>query len=458
MRVDTVLPPRQIKLLESSFAAVQKKGSAFAITFYETLFKDYPQVRPLFVKTDMAAQLEKLMNALSNIVENLRYPSLVTNTLKSMGIRNVSYGVLPEHYPLVGNVLLKSLKLHLGEQWTPEVEAAWTAAYTTFAYLMLEAAERSGGDSVRQTKDEIVQPNEKKKTPPVKVTPAVENERAETLKQVTDTILPIEQIIIIENSFAPIKSKFPAFAATFYELLFQENPQIKPLFAESNSLAQYEKLIDSLLSIIDNLRDSSVLINVVKKMGKTNTSYGLLPEHYPLVGKALLKSLKFYLESQWTSEVQTAWIEAYNLITSLMIQGVKQKEDKTKAQTNNVVDRYEKGKEKLQQIYGQAGDRYTKSLKDIAPDLSRYVIEFGFGDIYSRPGLDLKSRQIATIAALVVLGNAESQLMDNIHGALNAGCTQDEIVEVMIQMTLYAGFPAVLRAIEVAKVVFAERD
>lgn len=86
------------------------------------------------------------------------------------------------------------------------------------------------------------------------------------------------------------------------------------------------------------------------------------------------------------------------------------------------------------------------------------MIEFPFGDIYSRPGLDLKSREIATVAALTTLGNAEPQLKAHIDGALNVGCTRTEIVEVIIQMAVYAGFPAALRAMNAAATVFEERD
>jgi 4-carboxymuconolactone decarboxylase len=123
-----------------------------------------------------------------------------------------------------------------------------------------------------------------------------------------------------------------------------------------------------------------------------------------------------------------------------------------------IQERYERGWGKLKQVDGEAGERVIESLKDIAPDLGRYIIEFPFGDIYSRPGLDLKSRQIATVAALTSLGNAQPQLKVHIHGALNVGCTREEVVEVIIQMAVYAGFPAALNGISIAKEVFKERD
>ena len=121
-------------------------------------------------------------------------------------------------------------------------------------------------------------------------------------------------------------------------------------------------------------------------------------------------------------------------------------------------DRYEKGWEKLQEINGEAGERVIESLKDIAPDLGRYTIEFPFGDVYSRSGLDLKSREIATIAALTALGNTQPQLKVHIHGAFNVGCTREEVIEVIIQMAVYAGFPTALNGVFAAKEVFQERD
>ncbi len=103
-------------------------------------------------------------------------------------------------------------------------------------------------------------------------------------------------------------------------------------------------------------------------------------------------------------------------------------------------DRYQRGWEKLKEVDGEAGERVMESLKDIAPDLARYVIEFPFGDVYCRPGLDLKSREIAAVAALTALGTATPQLKVHIHGALNVGCSRQEVVEIIIQMAVY-GIP-----------------
>lgn len=120
--------------------------------------------------------------------------------------------------------------------------------------------------------------------------------------------------------------------------------------------------------------------------------------------------------------------------------------------------RYARGWEKLREIDGEAGERVIASLADIAPDFARLIIEFPFGDIYNRPQLDLKSREIAVVAALTALGNATPQLKVHIHGALNVGCTREEVVEVIMQMAVYAGFPAAVNGLLAAKEVFAERQ
>lgn len=129
----------------------------------------------------------------------------------------------------------------------------------------------------------------------------------------------------------------------------------------------------------------------------------------------------------------------------------------TEKPVNDENTRYLRGLEKLREIDGEAGQRVIDALAPIAPDFARYLIEFPFGDIYSRPQLDLKSREIATVAALTALGNAAPQLKVHVHGALNVGCSREEIVELMVQMAVYAGFPAALNGLFAAQEVFKER-
>lgn len=120
--------------------------------------------------------------------------------------------------------------------------------------------------------------------------------------------------------------------------------------------------------------------------------------------------------------------------------------------------RYVQGLAKLTEIDGEAGEKVIRSLAGICPDLGKYIIEYPFGDIYQREGLDLKTRELVTVAALTALGHCQPQLNVHINGALNVGCTPLEIVEVILQMSVYAGFPAALNGMFVAKTVFSERE
>jgi 4-carboxymuconolactone decarboxylase len=124
---------------------------------------------------------------------------------------------------------------------------------------------------------------------------------------------------------------------------------------------------------------------------------------------------------------------------------------------NDNDDRRGRGLRVLAEITGDSGAAVVESLRDIAPDLAEWIVDFSYGDVMSRPGLDMRSRQLATIAALTALGNAQPQLKVHIGGALNVGCEPQEIVEVILQMAVYAGFPAAINALDVAREVFKSR-
>lgn len=119
--------------------------------------------------------------------------------------------------------------------------------------------------------------------------------------------------------------------------------------------------------------------------------------------------------------------------------------------------RYEKGKKSLESIQNCSVEEIFKELDDIAPDLSRFVIEYPYSEIYTREELDLKTREICTVSALTVLGTIP-QLKEHINAALNVGNTPTEIVEIIMQMSAYCGFPKSINAMMAAKEVFKERE
>jgi len=118
--------------------------------------------------------------------------------------------------------------------------------------------------------------------------------------------------------------------------------------------------------------------------------------------------------------------------------------------------RYDRGLASMRAIFGSGIEPALDALATTSPDLVRSLIEFPFGDIYTRPGLDLKTREMLTVAALTVLGYAQAELKEHIRGAMNVGCTRNEILEIILQMAVYAGFPAALEAIKTAASVFGE--
>ncbi|MCT1530527.1 carboxymuconolactone decarboxylase family protein [Sphingobacterium daejeonense] len=120
--------------------------------------------------------------------------------------------------------------------------------------------------------------------------------------------------------------------------------------------------------------------------------------------------------------------------------------------------RFKLGWEKLKEIDGEAGERVIKSLEDISPELGKFIIEYAFGDIYIREGLDMKSKEIAVVAALTAMGNAEPQLKVHINGALNTGSTINEVKEVILQMSVYSGFPSSINGMNALREVLTERQ
>jgi 4-carboxymuconolactone decarboxylase len=114
--------------------------------------------------------------------------------------------------------------------------------------------------------------------------------------------------------------------------------------------------------------------------------------------------------------------------------------------------RYERGLAKLREVDGKAGEEVVSSLGD----LGRYVVEFAFGDIYSRGGLSLREREISTVATLTAMGGREPQLRVHVHGALNVGVSPEEIEETIIHTVPYAGFPTAINGMRVLKEVLEE--
>jgi 4-carboxymuconolactone decarboxylase len=120
-------------------------------------------------------------------------------------------------------------------------------------------------------------------------------------------------------------------------------------------------------------------------------------------------------------------------------------------------ERYKKGMEKIIEMEGHIGKDVVKMMNEISPDFTTYLIEFVFGDIYSRPGLDIKIKEIITLASMATMGTAPLQVKVHINTALNLGCTEKEIIEILLQIIPSAGMVNTMNALLIAKEVFEER-
>lgn len=120
-------------------------------------------------------------------------------------------------------------------------------------------------------------------------------------------------------------------------------------------------------------------------------------------------------------------------------------------------EKYERGERLLRKVDGEkVADNLIAAYDDVAPDFTRYLIEFAFGEIYAREG-DLKHRELVAISSLATMGGCDAQLETHVHGAFNVGLTQNEIVEAMMTLIPYIGFPKALNAMAVLNRVADKR-
>ncbi|MTJ12270.1 flavohemoprotein [Anabaena sp. UHCC 0187] len=132
---------------------------------------------------------------------------------------------------------------------------------------------------------------------------------------------------VLEQSFEKIKPHADKFAASFYENLFQAHPEVKPLFTKTDMKKQETMLLKALVLVVENLRNPEALSPVLNALGARHVGYGAIPKYYEPVGKALLITFEQYLAEDWTPEIKQAWLDAYGVITTLMLKGAGQKSE-----------------------------------------------------------------------------------------------------------------------------------
>ncbi|MGW2932735.1 carboxymuconolactone decarboxylase family protein [Streptomyces sp. NPDC001156] len=120
-------------------------------------------------------------------------------------------------------------------------------------------------------------------------------------------------------------------------------------------------------------------------------------------------------------------------------------------------ERFGHGLEVLNNVDGEAGQRVLDALADVSPELGHQIVSWAFGEIYDRPALAPRDRQLVTLGMLTALGGCEAQLDVHVGAALNVGLTPEQIVEALLHSAIYCGIPKALNATFAAKKVFAER-
>ena len=342
----------QVELLQNSFDKIKPAAEDFVSTFYENLFEFYPEAKPLFANTDMEQQQEKLLKSLSAVILNLRYPENLKDSLQVLGKRHVDYGTLPSHYPLVGHALLTTFEEFLGDEWTADVKQAWVEAYQSITELMLSGTdytpEEISLESVAGTIDNTIL-----------------EEQEEGLK-----------VALLQSSFEKVKPQADAFVDGFYSNLFSMYPSAKPLFEHTKMGMQKKMLLDSLVLTVDNLDNPEVLTEKLQGLGARHVKYGALPEHYPLVGNALLTTFEQFLVDDWTEDVKQAWVEAYGAITELMLSGADYTDQEISL--DSVVEEQEE-KEKEE---GLKVSILQSSFEKITPQADAFVDSF-YSNLFS---------------------------------------------------------------------------
>jgi hemoglobin-like flavoprotein len=139
-----------VKLLRESFDVVVERSPNLTHRFYEILFERYPQTKPMFPEGRRSRQEGMLTEALVAVLDHLEDAPWLTDTLHALGAKHVDYGVTDEMYGWVGDALLRTLAEIGGKDWSPELEAAWAAAFGAIASLMQEGARLAGPDTERR--------------------------------------------------------------------------------------------------------------------------------------------------------------------------------------------------------------------------------------------------------------------------------------------------------------------
>lgn len=273
-------------LLEASFEKMQPRINEFLDSFFGHLFTDFPETKALFVQTSAEQRHNKMLASLMFTVENAKKDGALIDALNGMSRGTPDSATLRAAYTAFDSTLAKTFEQYLGLDWTPETQQVWSLTYGVITETMLQ------------------------------------EDVSEAALQAVDEATGLK-IAMLEQSFEKVKPHANEFVTSFYDNLFTDYPAAKPLFTHTDMGDQGRKLLTSLVFVIENLRQPGELTGALQGLGARHVHYGALPEHYPLVGNSLLKTFEQYLQADWTTDVKQAWVDAYGLITHVMLEGAE---------------------------------------------------------------------------------------------------------------------------------------
>ncbi|MEM0980095.1 MAG: globin domain-containing protein [Cyanobacteria bacterium P01_H01_bin.58] len=262
---------------------MQPRANEFVDSFFKSLFADFPEMESLFVQMSDSQRNNKVLSSLMLVVESAKKEGALDEALEGISSGMPDSGTMDAAYTAFDSTLSKTFQHYLGDDWTPEIQEVWSSTYTIITETVLQ-------------------------------------------EEVADDVNAVDEatglkIALLEQSFEGVKPHANEFVTSFYGNLFTDYPAARPLFSHTDMGDQGRKLLTSLVFVIENLRKPGELTGALKGLGARHVKYGALPEHYPLVGNTLLKTFEQYLGTDWTPDVKQAWVDAYGLITEVMLAG-----------------------------------------------------------------------------------------------------------------------------------------
>ncbi|MDH5446346.1 MAG: globin domain-containing protein, partial [Gammaproteobacteria bacterium] len=284
-----------ISALRTSFDLLAPNGDELVARFYKTLFERYPGVKPLFSNTTPTEQKRKLLAALTLLVRNLDNVDMLAKVLTELGARHQQYGAEPAHYDAVASVLIDVMKDMAGDAWNSEIEQAWTHALSVIAKVML--------DAYGEVNEEV--------------------KAIEEVETIEEHPLGLN-VNALTNSFNLLAPRGEELVAKFYQQLFEKYPTVKPLFVNTTPKEQKKKLLAALQLVINNLNNVDVLSKALTELGQRHQGYGAEPAHYDAVSTTLIGVMRDMAEEAWTMEMQSAWQQALEVISTVMLDAYKE--------------------------------------------------------------------------------------------------------------------------------------